>query len=104
MFKPENAEGEQVVAARPKEEVEAELALLAAEEEETNQAAQANKNAQQQLLDATKQENEELKQKVQSLEEDVNNAKRSTPTPVAIPTGGEATSAEIQQMIADFEN
>ena len=31
MFKPENAEGEQVQAARPKEEVEAELALLAAE-------------------------------------------------------------------------
>lgn len=34
MFNPERAEGEASLAARPKEEIEAELAALGAEEEE----------------------------------------------------------------------
>ena len=34
MFTPERAEGEASLAARPKEEIEAELAALGAEEEE----------------------------------------------------------------------
>ena len=42
---------------------------------------------------------------MQELKEGVKNAKRSTPTPtpVAVPTGGEASSAEIQKMIADYQ-
>ena len=102
MFAPENAEGEASVAARPKEEIEAEIAALAAEEEEAKKDMENNENAQNQLAAAQKEENEQLKEQVKALEQDLKKASRSSPMGVAVPTGGEASSAEIQKMIADY--
>jgi len=90
--------------ARPQEEIEAEMAALEADEQDGNEERLAAEMAQNKLLAAEKEENASLQAKVKALEKDLVKAKKASPAPapVNIPAGADASSAEIQQMIADF--